>query len=89
MTLEPPNALAPRPNDLGPVPPPDPQHPGKPASNTTPHWPAGIPLFGDPIAQVQSVMINETSGWSSYASSGSFRNLSSARSTILIGSART
>jgi len=75
MELEPPNALAPRPDHLGPVPPNDPQHPRKPASNTTPHWPAGSPLFGDPIAQVQSVVIHETSGWPSYASSGSFRNL--------------
>lgn len=71
MTL----ALAPRNDVPGPPPAPDPLHPGKPPPNTRAHWPNGVPQFGDPIARVQSVMIHETSGWPSYASSGSFQSL--------------
>ena len=72
MALEP----QPRADTLDPTPPPpDPNKPNRPRENIRPHWPAGVPLFGQVIANVQSVIIHETSGWPSYASSGSFRNL--------------
>jgi hypothetical protein len=75
-------ALAPRPGDvharddlLGPPPVPNPRRPNEPRHNTRPHWPGGS--FGAEIlaTNVQSVIIHETSGWPSHASSKNFRNL--------------
>lgn len=71
MALE----AVPRVDVLGPVPPNNPAQPNEPAHNTRQHWPTGNPQFGDPFARVQSVMIHETSGWPSYASSNNFRDL--------------
>ena len=42
----------------------------QPARNSNSHWPLG--RFGNVIADVQSVMIHETSGWPSYASAAKF-----------------
>jgi hypothetical protein len=42
-----------------------------PQQNTNPHWPGG---FGVRLTNVQSVVIHETSGWPSYASSDNFEN---------------
>ena len=52
----------------------NPAQPNEPAPNTRPHWPTGNPQFGDPFPRVFSVMIHETSGWPSYASSNNFRD---------------
>lgn len=64
----------PRNDVLGPPPPvQDPAKPNKPAPNTRAHWPAGD--WGAAITTVQSVVIQETSGWPSYASAGNFYDL--------------
>jgi hypothetical protein len=59
--------------DNPPPPPPPATLDNPPDQNTRPHWPRGS--FGNQIANVQCVMIHETSGWPSYASANSFQNL--------------
>jgi hypothetical protein len=55
-----------------PAPPPPPATADNPpAPNVAPHWPGG---FGNAMANVQCVMIHETSGWPSYASAGNFKD---------------
>jgi hypothetical protein len=53
-------------------PPPPPNELNPPAQNVAPHWPAG--RFGNPIANVQCIMIHGTSGWPSYAAARGFEN---------------
>ena len=55
-----------------PLPPPPQSQANPPQQNTHPHWAAGS--WGDRLNNVQSVVIHETSGWPSYASSDNFQN---------------